>query len=145
MKVRWVLAGGALVAAVALGLTGCEWLFGPSIPGGSTLGVVPQAGAVHTEVTLVGAGFGPSGGGGTVTFDGVEATIVTWTDTNIVVRVPVLATPAGRRGATIEVRGLAGQRHVHRRSRCPVRNGTRRQLGDLRDESGRNTAGQSDE
>jgi dipeptidyl aminopeptidase/acylaminoacyl peptidase len=83
--------------AVALGAllvfaAGCEW-FAPAEP--ATVTPVPALGCVNTQVTLVGAGFGTSQGTGTVTFDGQLATVESWSDVAIVVRVPLLPTPYG--------------------------------------------------
>jgi Tol biopolymer transport system component len=83
--------------AVALGAllvfaAGCEW-FAPAEPAMVT--PVPALGCVNTQVTLGGAGFGTSQGTGTVTFDGQSATVESWSDVAIVVRVPLLPTPYG--------------------------------------------------
>ena len=98
MKIRCVLTAAALLATI--GLSSCDWFWLPDV---TTLGFAPLAGAVHTTVTVVGQGFGVAPGDTTVTFDGVEATIMTWSDTNIVVRIPVIATPTGARTATVEI------------------------------------------
>jgi len=98
MKIRCVLVAAVLLATI--GLSSCDWFWPPDI---MTLGFAPLAGAVHTTVTVIGQGFGAAPVDTTVTFDGVEATIVTWSNTNIVVRVPLLATPAGVRIATVQV------------------------------------------
>ena len=98
MKIRWVLVAAVLLATI--GLSSCDWFWRPDV---TTLGFAPLAGAVHTTVTVVGQGFGATPGDTTVTFEGVEATIVTWSDTNIVVRIPVLATPTGTRIVTVQV------------------------------------------
>jgi len=88
-----------LAAGLLLGLAHCTWFRPPSL----TLSVVPQASAVHTLVTIVGQGFGTTQGTSVVSFDGLAASVVSWTDTQIVARVPVLATPAGGRLATVRV------------------------------------------
>jgi Tol biopolymer transport system component len=98
MKIKCVLVAAVVVALI--GLTSCDWFWLPDV---MTLGFAPLAGAVHTTVTVVGQGFGVLPSDTTVTFDGVEATIVTWSDTNIVVRIPVVATPTGARTATVQV------------------------------------------
>jgi len=98
MKIKCGLAVVMLVAALAL--SSCEWLWPPAV---MTLGFAPLSGAVHTTITVVGQGFGATAGDVQVTFDGVEATIVSWSDTNIAVRIPVLATPTGSRTATVRV------------------------------------------
>ncbi len=94
---RYVLAAMLIAAA---GLAGCDWLWPPVAPG---LGFAPLTGAVHTTVSIVGQGFGAAPGGATVTFDGAEASIVTWTETNLVVRIPVVPTPTGSRVVTVRV------------------------------------------
>lgn len=99
---RRVAAGVALAIVAVLGLAGCSWLFPP--PEAPAIGFAPTASAVHTLITIVGEGFGDPLPGVAVTFDGVAATLVTWSDTNIVLRVPVLATPTGQRQAVVEVR-----------------------------------------
>ena len=100
MKTRCVLAAAVLLALI--GLSSCDW-FLPPVVVPPTVGFAPLASAVCTTVTVVGQGFGTTPAGTTVTFAGVEATIVTWTDTNIVVRIPVVATPTGQRNVTVEV------------------------------------------
>ncbi len=49
-------------------------------------------GAVGDSVTITGTGFGAAQGASTVTFNGTEATVTSWSDTEIVVTVPVGAT-----------------------------------------------------
>jgi Tol biopolymer transport system component len=104
MKARKMLVIAGLSVALLLGLAGCEWFWTPEIPVVPAVGFAPVSGAVHTLVAVVGAGFGAVAGDGAVTFDGVPATLENWSDTNIVVRVPVLPTPTGQRNATVEVR-----------------------------------------
>jgi len=65
----------------------------------------PASGAVGTAVTIKGKYFGPSQGSSTVKFDGVTASVSTWSDTSIACTVPgglatgsrpvVVTTPAG--------------------------------------------------
>ncbi len=100
MKTRCVLATAVLLALI--GASSCDWLFPPEVVV-PTVGFAPLAGAVHTTVTVVGQGFGTTPTGTMVTFGGAEATIVTWSDTNIVVRIPVVATPTGESTVTVEV------------------------------------------
>ncbi len=97
---RGAVGAAALMTIAILGLAGCDWLFPPEAP---TVGFAPAASAVHTLITIVGEGFGDPVPGVDVTFDGVDASIETWTNTNIVVRIPVVPTPAGRRETTVEV------------------------------------------
>lgn len=83
-----VAALGALGALVLGGCGGCPdspWLEGIS----------PGSGAVHTPVTITGVRFGDFQGGSVVTFRGVPATVLSWSDTRITVRVPVIPTPEG--------------------------------------------------
>ena len=89
-----------LVLAAAVGLTSCDLFW---LPDATALGFAPIAGAVHTTVTVVGEGFGTTPAGTRVTFDGIEAAILTWSDTNIVVQIPVVPTPAGERSVTVQV------------------------------------------
>ncbi len=93
----------ALIIGLAYGLAGCSWFLPPEIEI-QTIGFAPTEGAVHTTVTLVGQGFGETIDGGSIRFSGVSAEIQSWTDANIVVRIPVLATPTGRRTVPVEVR-----------------------------------------
>jgi|GEM_PF-743898 len=104
MRVTRQGLAAALALAVLFGLAGCEWLFGPDVPDVQVVGFSPLSSAVHTRIEVVGEGFGAPSGDVTITFDGVEAVIETWTDTNIAVRIPVLATPTGHRHAAVLVR-----------------------------------------
>ena len=54
----------------------------------SISGVTPTSGPVGSEVTITGVNFGTSQGTSTVSFNGTNATVVTWTDTSIGVVVP---------------------------------------------------------
>ena len=103
MGTRRCVVAGILVVVLICVLSGCDWIWVPGVPAPQTLGLVPQAGAVHTLVTIVGVGFGDAPAGAAVTFDGVEASVEAWSETNIVARVPILATPAGRREVPVEV------------------------------------------
>ncbi len=55
-------------------------------------GVSPSSGPANTQVTINGTTFGSSQGGSTVTFNGTSATPSSWSDTSIVVAVPIGAT-----------------------------------------------------
>jgi len=155
MKGRRIVVVGVLAVAVLFGLVGCDWFLAPVIPIVQTLGFAPQAGAVHTLVTVVGEGFGSSPGDGAVTFGEVEAVLETWSNTNIVVRVPVLATPTGQRSATVEVhksgallgmgtftvlRGVLFETHRDGNSEIYVMNPDGTQPINLTDDSGRDTS-----
>ncbi len=67
-----------------------------SLPGGlvvedprpAVAGVQPSEGTPGTRVTVTGSNFGPGGGSSTVTIGGVPATVVSWSDTTVVVIVP---------------------------------------------------------
>jgi len=97
MKLRFSALVGFL--ALLLALSSCVWFQQP-IP---AITFAPLAGAVHTLVEVMGVGFGASQGTNVVTFDGIQAQVVTWTDTAITVRVPVLPTPDGERPAMVNV------------------------------------------
>ena len=92
MKAAAIVGGTALLCLMLVVLTGCD-LFWPAGPGSVT--VVPASGAVNTQATIVGSGFGSTQGTSTVTFGGVSAPVLSWADTSIVVRVPVVPTPGG--------------------------------------------------
>ncbi|MEW5826238.1 MAG: DUF5050 domain-containing protein [Candidatus Bipolaricaulota bacterium] len=104
MNTRRLVLVCLVLLTLAYGLVSCDWLRPPEVPIPPTVGFAPLASAVHTLITIVGEGFGAPAVDVDVTFDGVEAAIETWTDTNLVVRVPVVATPTGRRAAVVEVR-----------------------------------------
>lgn len=93
-----------MIVGLAYGLGGCGWFLPPDLPDVQTIGFAPTEGAVQTTVTLVGQGFGATINGGSVHFSGVPAEIHSWSDANIVVRIPVVATPTGRRSVPVEVR-----------------------------------------
>ena len=54
----------------------------------SITSIYPMGGAVGTAVTITGAGFGSTPSNSTVAFDGVNASITSWSDTSIVAVVP---------------------------------------------------------
>ena len=96
---RWILLG-CLVVLVLL-LSACD-LFGPGGPLLLQLG--PTSGCVRTSVVVVGAGFGDTQGSSTVTFEGIPAPVLSWSDSIITVEVPVIATPDGASaGVTVSV------------------------------------------
>ena len=55
----------------------------------------PISGAINTSVTISGEGFGNTQGTSTVTFNGIAAAVLAWSNTSITVKVPVIATPDG--------------------------------------------------
>lgn len=88
-----------MLLAFLLTLSSCVWFQQPI----ASITFAPLAGAVNTLVEIMGAGFGASQGTSVVTFAGIQAQVVTWTDTAITARVPVLPTPDGERPVTINV------------------------------------------
>jgi hypothetical protein len=54
--------------------------------------ITPASGAIGTQVTITGSGFGASQGTSTVSFNGVAASVTNWSDTSISVSVPSGAT-----------------------------------------------------
>jgi uncharacterized repeat protein (TIGR01451 family) len=64
--------------------------FGPTITN-----IGPDSSAVHTPVTITGSNFGSTQGSSTVMFNGLSAQVISWSDTSIQVRVPLIATPNG--------------------------------------------------
>ena len=92
MKAGAIAGGTALLCLMLVVLTGCD-LFGPVGP--SLVTIVPATGAVNVQVTIVGSDFGDTQGTSTVTFGGVSASVLSWSDTSIVVRVPVVPTSTG--------------------------------------------------
>ena len=85
---RWAAVAGVVVGLLVL-LGGCTWLFETEIT------ITPTAGAVHTLVTIRGKGFGDTQGTSSVSIWATRAPIVSWSDTEIVCRVPVVPTPGG--------------------------------------------------
>lgn len=67
----------------------------------------PTYGVPGTSVTLTGSGFGSTQGSSSVTFRGVSAPIVSWSDTQVVATVPS-SLSAGLAGLYIVVNGLYG-------------------------------------
>jgi len=99
---RRAVLGLVAIAGVCLVLSGCTWRFTPSIT------VSPNAGAVHTLVTVRGQGFGDTQGESTVSIWATHAPVVSWSDTEIVCRVPVVPTPDGlpvETTLTVAIRG----------------------------------------
>ena len=87
MRRIWLVLVG--IATLLIALSGCSWWFTPSIA------VTPHAGAVHTRVTINGSGFGDIQGDSVVYIWSTIAPIVSWSDTRIICRVPVIPTPGG--------------------------------------------------
>ena len=91
MKTRIACLSGGLVLLV-LAIAGCNLFVPPSTP---TVTLVPSSGVVKSRITIVGTGFGSTQGASQVTFDGVAASILSWSDTSITTRVPLLPTQGG--------------------------------------------------
>jgi YD repeat-containing protein len=62
------------------------------IPPPTISGVSPASGAVNSQITISGSGFGIPRGSGSVTFNGTVATPFSWSDSSIIVPVPAGAT-----------------------------------------------------
>jgi trimeric autotransporter adhesin len=62
------------------------------VPAPSITGLLPTSDAVGASVAITGTNFGASQGSSTVTFNGTNATITTWSATSIVATVPTGAT-----------------------------------------------------
>ena len=97
MRRRTHIAGICLISIAVAVLAGCD-LFAPVGPVSVT--VIPESGAINTQVTISGSGFGASQGGSSVTLGGIPALVDSWTDASIIVRVPVIPTPQGSPVAT---------------------------------------------
>jgi hypothetical protein len=54
--------------------------------------LTPNNGGIGISVTIAGTNFGPSQGMSTVTFNGITASVQSWSATSLVVKVPVMAT-----------------------------------------------------
>lgn len=79
--------GGVVVTVNGFSTNGATFQVLPNI---TSLG--PTAGLVGSSVTISGTTFGPTQGFGGVTFNGVSATVQSWSDSSITVLVPVGAT-----------------------------------------------------
>jgi hypothetical protein len=66
--------------------------------------VTPPSGPAGTRVTVTGQNFGGAQGGSTVTVGGVEAQVVSWSDTQIVIVVP----EGAKSGAVVVTTGVGG-------------------------------------
>jgi RHS repeat-associated protein len=72
-------------------------------------GLVPSSGPVGTQVLINGSGFGSTQGGSTINITGGNASVVSWSDTQILATVP----PTGRSGAVqVTVSGVASNSNV---------------------------------
>ncbi len=66
-----------------------------TMPSPAVTGLSPTSGSVGTQVQINGSGFGATQGTSTVTFNGTNAAIVSWSDTQVVATVPSGATSGG--------------------------------------------------
>ena len=72
-------------------------------------GLVPSSGPVGTQVQINGSGFGNTQAGSTISITGVNASVVSWSDTQILATVPSTA----RSGAVqVTVSGVASNSNV---------------------------------
>src|SRR5260370_38533461 len=87
-----------LVFALSVTMAGCKGMGSSNQGGGGTppapsiARLNPVSGVVGTAVTISGANFGATQGTSTVTFNGIAATVTSWSSTSIVAPVPVGAT-----------------------------------------------------
>ncbi len=83
-----------LIVAISLGIAGCTSSASTSpSPTAPTISAASQAsGAPGTAITITGTNFGATQGSSTVTFNGTTAVVSSWSNTSIVVAVPVGAT-----------------------------------------------------
>ena len=116
MKVRTAYLCGSLILLILV-CAGCN-LFVPSPA--PTVTLVPSSGIVNSRITIVGTGFGGTQDTGYVALDGVPASILSWSDTSITARVPLLPTPDGQ-PETVAVVVAAGDKTVGRGSFTIVR------------------------
>src|SRR6476619_3119560 len=66
--------------------------FAFTMPNPVVAGLVPSSGPTGTQVQINGSGFGASQGSSGVTFNGVAASVVSWSDTQVVASVPARST-----------------------------------------------------
>ena len=99
-----VVQGGVLLALWGAATQGSllSWSNGPTIES-----LASESGAVGTVVKIKGSHFGASQGDSTVTFNGVSAEPVSWSDTKIKAPVPVGAT-TGTVVVTVNGRASSG-------------------------------------
>ena len=90
--------------AVTVGSLASNGVLFTLIPPPSITSLSPTAGAVGTSVTIAGTNFGSIQGTSTVTFNGTSAVPTTWTNTGVVVPIPVGATTGN---VVVTVNGLS--------------------------------------
>ena len=84
------LTGGIWVGVSGVGSSNTDVVF--SLPNPRVASLSPVSGPIGAQVTISGTGFGATKGTSTVTMAGVAATVVSWSDTQIVANVPAVAT-----------------------------------------------------
>src|SRR5262249_49474274 len=73
-------------------------------------GTSPTSGATATAVTISGSGFGATQGSSTVAFNNVNATVSSWSDTQITASVPSTATTGP---VKVTVSGVASNTNIY--------------------------------
>src|SRR5216684_6766597 len=87
-----------LVFALSVTMAGCNGMGSSNQGGGGTppapsiASLNPVSGVIGTSVTLTGTNFGATQGTSTATFNGIAATVTSWSATSVVVLVPAGAT-----------------------------------------------------
>ena len=90
-----LLVAIATLTVVSLALYGCANAANSDSQTQQTpaiAGISPVSGAVGISATIAGTNFGATQGGSTVTFNGIAATVTSWSGTSITVTVPTGAT-----------------------------------------------------
>ena len=82
--------GNVVVTVVGQASNGVS--YSAIVPAPSITSLTPNTGAVGTAVTISGTNFGAAQGSNTVTFNGITATVTSWSATSIAVTVPSGAT-----------------------------------------------------
>ena len=78
-----------------------------TIPDPKVISVTPTSGGVGTQVTINGSGFRSSQGASSVLFNGNTASIVSWSDTQIVANVP-----AGAKTGPVKISGITSNQDI---------------------------------
>jgi uncharacterized protein YjdB/N-acetylneuraminic acid mutarotase len=94
---------GMVVVTTAVGLSSNGVPF-TVVPPPQTTSLLPMSGIVGTTVTVSGANYGSQQGASTISFNGVTAIPISWSDTSITVQVPSGATTGN---VIVNVNGLA--------------------------------------
>jgi hypothetical protein len=96
-----------LLMAAGLALSGCGKAKGEAKPG--IISLSPDSGEVGMEVVIQGSNFGKVQGVGTVHFGTSEASVVSWSDTSITVKVPADLAPATYGVTVVTEEGASNQ------------------------------------